>query len=126
VDVPVAVAVACGDATGREMPVGVAVGWGGFNKLGAINKNAPNATKLARIQSRVVRLGSRGDQFISKHQYPGFHSFAVLLSFAVGFRPTRANCHTLQGTRELVRVLHQLAAHSVCPEGNRNAHYAFP
>lgn len=58
------VVVAWGDGTTSEIPVGVAVGCGGFNKLGAINKNAPNATKLARIHNIVVRLGMREDKFI--------------------------------------------------------------
>ena len=52
------VAVGGGVAMARTTPVGVG-GVGGFKRLGAINKNAPNATRLARIHKMVVKLGKR-------------------------------------------------------------------
>lgn len=57
----VSVANAVGVALGVAVttPVGVIVGEGGFNKFGAIYKNAPKAIKLAKIHKIVVRLGKR-------------------------------------------------------------------
>ena len=59
VNVKAAVSVGLAVAGAGAEPVGTTVGVGGFNRFGAINKNAPKATRLAKIHKIVVKLGKR-------------------------------------------------------------------